>query len=99
VQELDDRRRRPDLDPFLHQRIRHAVDAIVVGYAVIDIHPAALSVDDLVTTNRERPHRGPVDRLEGRAAAPSSLWNGRGFSRWRSLAIAAFNSARLKNVR
>jgi hypothetical protein len=83
MKDLDDAHGRADLDGLSDERVRHAVEPVVEGDAVVDVDLGVPPLRELVAVCRQRPHRRPIDRLEDRAAASierSARGAGRTFS-------------------
>src|SRR5579859_588329 len=76
VKDLDDAHGRADLDRLTDERVRHAVDTMLEGDAVVDVDLRAAPLGDLVTTRWKRTHRRPIDRVEDRASTSVELLKG-----------------------
>src|SRR5689334_7082707 len=56
------------LDLSAYERVRHAVEPVIKLDVVVDVHARTRPRRRRVPLRRERPHRGPIDRLEGAAS-------------------------------
>src|SRR5579859_1298221 len=64
VKDLDDARRRSNLDALTHQSDGHAVEAIIERDVVIDVHASFGPFAHLVAASRQRLHHRPIEALE-----------------------------------